>query len=113
MRALDPRWAGGRPRRFSAEDEAFLVETVTTRPGKVGQPFTHWSLRRLVAYLADNPHRIVRIGRERARRLLADHELTYQRTKTWKECPDPRPGDQAGPHRGGPPPASGSDLRLR
>jgi DDE superfamily endonuclease len=31
----------------------------------------------------------VRIGRERARRLLADHEITFQRTKTWKESPDP------------------------
>lgn len=89
MRALDPRWAGGRPRRISAEDEAFLVETATTRPAKLGQPFTHWSLRKLVGYLGDNPRRIVRIGRERARRLLADHEITFQRTKTWKESPDP------------------------
>src|SRR3954466_13671983 len=29
MGALDPRWAGGRPRRISAEDEAFLIETAT------------------------------------------------------------------------------------
>jgi transposase len=89
MGSLDPRWAGGRPRRISAEDEAFLVETATTRPGRLGRPFTHWSVRKLVAYLADNPRRIVRIGRERARRLLADHEVTFQRTKTWKESPDP------------------------
>jgi transposase len=89
MGALDPRWAGGRPRRISAEDEAFLVATATTRPGRLGQPFTHWSVRKLVGYLADNPRRIVRIGRERARRLLAAHEVTFQRTKTWKESPDP------------------------
>jgi transposase len=89
MGALDPRWAGGRPRRISAEDEAFLVETATTRPSRLGQPFTHWSLRKLVGYLADNPRRIVRIGRERVRRLLAAHEITFQRTKTWKESPDP------------------------
>src|SRR5437660_5620054 len=31
MRSLDPRWAGGRPRRISAEDEEFLVATATTR----------------------------------------------------------------------------------
>jgi len=89
MGSLDPHWAGGRPRRISAEDEAFLIETATTRPGRLGQPFTHWSLRKLVGYLADNPRRVVRIGRERARRLLAAHELTFQRTKTWKESPDP------------------------
>jgi transposase len=86
MGALDPRWAGGRPRRISAEDEAFLVATASTRPGRLGQPFTHWSVRKLVGYLAEHA---VRIGRERARQLLAAHELTFQRTKTWKESPDP------------------------
>jgi transposase len=89
MGALDPHWAGGRTRRISAEDEEFLVATARTRPEKLGRPFTHWSLRKLVDYLADNPVRVVRIGRERARRLLADHEITFQRTKTWKESPDP------------------------
>src|SRR4051812_47178914 len=89
MGALDPRWAGGRPRRISAEDEAFLVATARTRPEKLGCPFTHWSVRKLIGYLADNPGRVLRIGRERARRLLADHEITFQRTKTWKESPDP------------------------
>src|SRR3954467_991865 len=89
MKALDPHWAGGRPRRISVEDEEFLVETARTRPEKLGCPFTHWSTRKLIGYLADNPRRIVRIGRERARRLLADHEITFQRTKTWKESPDP------------------------
>ncbi|MFC5996298.1 helix-turn-helix domain-containing protein, partial [Pseudonocardia hispaniensis] len=89
MKALDPRWAGGRPRQISAEDEAFLVETARSRPERLGCPFTHWSVRKLIGYLADNPRRVVRIGRERARRLLADHAITFQRTKTWKESPDP------------------------
>jgi hypothetical protein len=31
----------------------------------------------------------VQIGREWARRLLAAHEITFQRTTTWKESPDP------------------------
>src|SRR3954467_13237989 len=47
MKALAPGWAGGRPRRISAEDEEFLVATATTRPEKLGCPFTHWSLRKL------------------------------------------------------------------
>jgi transposase len=89
MRALDPHWAGGRPRQISAEDEAFLVETARTRPRKLGCPFTHWSVRKLIGYLADNPHRVVHIGRERARRLLLDHEISFQQTKTWKESTDP------------------------
>jgi transposase len=29
---LDPHWAGGRPRRISPKDEAFLVQTAQTRP---------------------------------------------------------------------------------
>jgi|SRR4051794_6644600 transposase len=83
MGALDPRWAGGRPRRISAEDEEFLVATATCRPEKLGCPFTHWSLRKLIGYLADNPRRIVHIGRERARRLLADTRSPFS---------GPRPG---------------------
>ena len=110
MRSLDPRWAGGRPRRISAEDEAFLVETATIRPGKLGQPFTHWSLRKLVGYLADNPRRIVRIGRERARRLLAAHEITFERTKTWKPA-DVR-GDAAQTARHRPPLLAATQGRM-
>jgi hypothetical protein len=35
------------------------------------------------------PHRIVRIGRERVRRILHSHDITFQRTRTWKESRDP------------------------
>jgi transposase len=89
LNALDPRWAGGRPRLISAEDEAFLVTAATTRPEKLGRPFTHWSLRKLVGYLADNPVRVVVIGRERLRQLLRRHKISFQRTRTWKESTDP------------------------
>ncbi len=37
----DPRWAGGRPRLLSRDDEGFVIQTATTRPTKLGQPFTH------------------------------------------------------------------------
>ena len=89
MVCLDPKWAGGRPRRITPDDEAFVVETANTRPEKLGRPFTRWSIRKLVAYLADNPTRTVKIGRERLRELLAKHGITFQRTKTWKESNDP------------------------
>src|SRR6266542_4072586 len=29
LRALDPNWAGGRPRRISADDERYIVATAT------------------------------------------------------------------------------------
>ena len=51
-------------------------------------PFTHWSVRKLCRYLADNPTRKVTIGRERLRQLLERHQITFQRTKTWKESND-------------------------
>lgn len=86
---LDPKWAGGRPRRITTDDETFIVETAKTRPEKLGRPFTRWSIRKLAAYLAENPVRRVRIGRERLRELLAKHKVTFQRTKTWKESNDP------------------------
>lgn len=89
MACLDPKWAGGRPRRITTDDEAFIVETANTRPEKLGQPFTRWSIRKLRPFLADNPVRKVVIGRERLRELLIKHEITFQKTKTWKESNDP------------------------
>jgi transposase len=92
LACLDPRWAGGRPRRLSDGDEDFVIATATTRPVKLGQPFTRWSLRKLVAYLRKVHGRVIRIGREALRCLLARRGITFQRTKTWKESPDPDRG---------------------
>src|SRR5437868_2272619 len=52
LAALDPQWAGGRPRLISDDDVRVVVAAATTRPEKLGQPFTHWSVRKLAAYLA-------------------------------------------------------------
>ncbi|MFG2478261.1 IS630 family transposase [Streptomyces fagopyri] len=89
LACLDPRWAGGRPRLLSTNDEDFVVQTATTRPTKLGQPFTRWSIRKLAAYLRKFHGRVIRIGREALLRLLARRSITFQRTKTWKESPDP------------------------
>ncbi len=104
LACLDPRWAGGRPRRISPDDEAFIVATARTRPERLGRPFPHWSVRKLAGYLACNPVRTVTVGRERLRQLLRRNKLSFQRTRTWKESTDPsgRPSwTQAGPHRAG------------
>lgn len=89
MASLDPRWAGGRPRRIMTDDEAFIVATAKTRPEKLGQPFTRWSLRKLAAFLAGNDRRVVVVSRERLRQVLDANGVTFQRTKTWKESNDP------------------------
>jgi hypothetical protein len=81
---------GGRPSPpISPDEEDFVVQTATTRPTKLGQPFTRWSLRKLVAYLRGVHGRVIRIGREALRGLLARRGITFQRTKTWKESPAP------------------------
>jgi len=85
LAALDPQWAGGRPRLISSDDEEFIVTAATTRPVKLGRPFTHWSIRKLADYLADNPVRVVKVGRERLRQILRAHGISFQRTRTWKE----------------------------
>ena len=52
LAALDPRWAGGRPRLISDEDIEVIVAAARTRPEKPVRPFTRWSLRKLAGYLA-------------------------------------------------------------
>ena len=89
LAALDPQWAGGRPRLISDDDVSMIVTMATTRPRKLGRPFTHWSLRKLAACLADDASQPVRAGRERLRQILHEHEISFQRTRTWKESRDP------------------------
>lgn len=89
LKCLDPQWAGGRPRRITTEDEAFIVATAKARPETKGLPFTRWSIRKLCDWLNDNDEHVVEVGRERLRQLLLVNGVTFQRTKTWKESNDP------------------------
>jgi transposase len=89
LAVLDPQWAGGRPRLISDDDVKIIVAAATTRPEKLGQPFTHWSVRKLAAYLAGGAPRPVAIGRERLRQILHERGISFQRTRTWKESTDP------------------------
>jgi transposase len=38
MASLDPRWAGGRPRLISPDEEMLIVTTANTRPEALGAP---------------------------------------------------------------------------
>lgn len=98
--ALDPQWAGGRPRLISNDDVEFIVATATTRPSTHGLAFSHWSVRKLAAHLGECDHRCahgraegrsrgLRISRERLRQLLRSRGVSFQRTRTWKESNDP------------------------
>lgn len=63
--------------------------TALTRPQKLGQPFTHWSIRKLATYLHENVSHPIILGREALRQLLHRHSVTFQRTVTWKDSNDP------------------------
>ena len=89
MRALDPQWAGGRPRQITTEQRRRIVATAKKRPRSLGQPFSRWSVRKLAFYLATKKGWKISISRERLRQILAEEQITFQRTKTWKESPDP------------------------
>ena len=90
LRCLDPRWAGHRARLLSEDDEDYVVAIAAERPGRVGAPFTRWSIRKLQAHLAADPDHPIRIGRETLRLVLRRRGVTFQRTRTWKESPDPQ-----------------------
>ncbi len=60
--ALDPQWAGGRPRRITTEQRQLIIKTATKRPRSLGQPFTRWSVRKLAQYLATKKGRKVTIS---------------------------------------------------
>src|SRR5664280_774144 len=63
LAALDPHWAGGRPRLITDADIAVIIATALTRPKKLGTPFTHWSLRKLSTYLRGGYRRTAPIRR--------------------------------------------------
>ncbi len=88
---LGPRWAGGRPRRITIDDESLIIETAKKRPAQVGAPFGHWSLWKLRRWLGESRDRpaVIVISKEQLRQILDRHEVSFQRTKTWKEPDDP------------------------
>jgi hypothetical protein len=76
--------------RLVQADEDFVAQTATTRPSLVpGSPFTRWSIRKPAAYLRRVHGRVIGLGREALRTLLARRGVTFQRTKTWKDSNDP------------------------
>jgi len=85
--ALDPKWSGGRPRRFgpAAREQVCLV--AKTPPQRLGRPFTTWSLVKLVDYLAESAR--IEISAESVRQILRAAGISWQATKTWKASRDP------------------------
>jgi transposase len=84
--ALDPKWSGGRPRKFGPAARELICRVAHSAPTGLGQPFTTWSLTKLVAYLHEHCRLVV--STETARRVLRQAGIIWQRTKTWKTSRD-------------------------
>jgi transposase len=85
--SLRPDYRGGRPRRITPAQRQRIVSVAGARPDHQGVPLTRWSLPRLSAHLAEQ--QIVLISSAHLGRLLAEANLSFQRTRTWKASPDP------------------------
>jgi transposase len=78
----------GRPPLLSSKQIRRLIATALARPADLGLPFTQWSVAKLKEYC--RRERILPdFSDEWVRRLLHREGITFQRTKTWKESPDP------------------------
>src|SRR5690349_17947739 len=66
--ALDPKWSGGRPRKFGPAARELICRIARATPSALGQPFTTWSLTKLVSYLREH-HRLI-VSTETTRRVL-------------------------------------------
>lgn len=78
----------GRPAILTAEHLRQLVKIALSRPQDLGLPFTTWSVAKLSDYCRSRGL-LPEISNEWIRRLLRREGLSFQRTKTWKESPDP------------------------
>jgi transposase len=85
--ALDPKWSGGRPRKFGSVAREIVCRVAKTAPQQLGLPFTTWSLTKLVEHLA-RAHRIV-VSAETVRQVLRKAGISWQAIKTWKGSRDP------------------------
>lgn len=86
---LAPKYCGGRPPKFSEEQRSLIIETALCPPDLMGQPFTRWSLPKLRDFIIEE--RIVEsISIETIRQILKGAKVKLRRTKTWKECNDPK-----------------------
>jgi len=87
--ALEPKYGIGRPAKFTEEQRSVIVETALCPPDLLGEPYKRWSLPKLRDFIIRE--RIVEsIAVETIRQMLKAAKVKLRRTKTWKECNDPK-----------------------
>jgi transposase len=78
----------GRPSQITEPQRRTLTRVAQKRPTDVGLPFTNWSMTKLQDYLIKRRHFPV-VSPEWLRQLLRRADVSWQRTKTWKQSHDP------------------------
>lgn len=89
LKTLEPKPRSGRPTEFTEDDRALIAETAKCPPDLLGCPFKRWSLEKLREYLVKEKI-VSSISLETLRSILHDNKVKLRRTKTWKECNDPK-----------------------
>ena len=86
--SLYPKYSGGRPPKFDAEQRKEIKKIALGRPQDYGLPFSTWSLTKLAEHLVAKGV-VDDISHEGLRVLLREEGVSFQALKTWKESNDP------------------------
>jgi hypothetical protein len=86
--SLNPKVGTGRPKMFEPAIRERIVAIALAPPTTLGEPLTHWSLRRLKGYL-ERRKIVPSISIETLRIILREKKVTFQRTRSWKRSTDP------------------------
>jgi transposase len=86
--SLYPRYAGGRPPKFSLPQRREVKRIALSRPVDHDLPFSTWSLSKLADFLVAEGV-VDDISHEGLRALLREEGVSFQRIKTWKVSNDP------------------------
>ena len=86
--SLYPRYAGGRPPKFTLPQRRQIKKLALSRPTDHGLPFSTWSLSKLAEFLVAEGV-VDDISHEGLRALLREEGVSFQVIKTWKQSSDP------------------------
>ena len=86
--SLYPRYAGGRPPKFTLPQRRQIKQLALSRPADHDLPFSVWSLSKLADFLVAEGV-VDDISHEGLRILLREEGVSFQRLKTWKTSRDP------------------------
>ena len=86
--ALAPKYAGGRPAKFTLPERREIKKIALSRPMDHDLPFSTWSLSKLAEFLVAEGV-VDDISHEGLRVLLREEGVSFQVIKTWKQSNDP------------------------